>query len=420
MISFIILLTLLSLLVPVYVYIGYPLLLAVLGKFLQGKPVDKCDIFPTVSLIVSCYNEKDVIEEKIHNCMSLDYPKDKLQILFVSDGSDDGTDDVIKQFTSERFSLIRQEGRQGKTSGLNLAMPKCLGEIVVFSDANAIYEPNAIRMLVRNFHDTGVGYVVGAALYRDENENSAGLSESLYWQYEIFIKKLESKLHSVVGGDGAIYAIRKFLYETLDQEDINDFVNPLHIISKGYRGVFDTDAICYEQTAGDFDREGLRKQRIVNRSFTGLMKYKTVLNPLKFGLYSLELMSHKLLRWLIPFFVIFGGAGVFILAQMQILFFQYCLLIGIVFVWFILLGILLRNKPDSPSYLLYPYYFYLVNINSLIGVIMSLCGKVQVTWNTPRVDHDSSNNINLTSSVAYISILTLTILIFTYTLRKIN
>ncbi|MCG6939541.1 MAG: glycosyltransferase family 2 protein, partial [Gammaproteobacteria bacterium] len=371
MISLLIIITLIALIIPVYVYMGYPVLLMMLDKLLKGKPVHRAEITPTVSLIVSCYNEADVIEQKIRNCLALDYPQHQLEILFVSDGSDDGTDEIIKQYCNERIILIRQEGRLGKTMGLNLAMAKASGEIVVFSDANAMYQGNALKMLVRNFHDAAVGYVVGAAIYKDEEESTAGSSENIYWKYEIFIKQIESKLHSVVGGDGAIYAIRKVLYEPLDQQDINDFVNPLQIIAKGYRGIFDAEAICYEQTAGDFDKEGKRKQRIVNRSFTGLMKNKTVLNPFKYGFYTLELFSHKLLRWLIPFFLLIAAVGITVLAQMQVVMFQWVLLIGIVFTWSVLLGKLLKDWAGCPSVLLIPYYFYLVNLNSLKGILQS-------------------------------------------------
>ncbi len=214
MMSLLTIITLIALFIPVYVYIGYPVLLMVLDKLIKGKTIDIADITPTVSLIVSCYNEVDVIEQKIKNCMTIDYPQHQLEILFVSDGSDDGTDELIKQYSNERIKLIRQEGRLGKTMGLNLALAEASGEIVVFSDANAMYKENALKMLVRNFNDASVGYVVGAAIYKDEEESTAGSSENIYWQYEIFIKQIESKLHSVVGGDGAIYAIRKSLYET--------------------------------------------------------------------------------------------------------------------------------------------------------------------------------------------------------------
>jgi len=419
MMCLLIIVTVIALFIPAYVYVGYPILLVVLDKLLKGKTLYKADITPTVSLIVSCYNEVDVIEQKILNCLALDYPQHLLEVLFVSDGSDDGTDEVIKKYCDERIKLIRQEGRLGKTMGLNLALARAEGEIVVFSDANAMYKKNALKMLVRNFNDESVGYVVGAAIYQDSEESAAGSSENAYWQYEIFIKKIESKLHSVVGGDGAIYAIRKALYEPLDKEDINDFVNPLQIIAMGYRGVFDADAICYEQTAGDFDKEGKRKQRIVNRSFTGLMKNKVVLNPFKFGFYSLELLSHKLLRWLIPFFIIVAAAGIILLAQMQIVVFQWLLLLGILFVWSIFLGKLLKDRPGCPSVLLVPYYFYLVNINSLKGVLQSLRGNVQITWSTPRDQQSEQTDSNLKGMLSGVMLLLLTAWLFLNTLRSL-
>lgn len=419
MTSLIIIITLISLFIPVYVYLGYPLLLMALNKLIKGNNVDRAEITPTVSLIVSCYNEVDIIEQKISNCKVLDYPEHLLEIIFVSDGSDDGTDEVIKRYCNGHIKLIRQEGRLGKTMGLNLALAEACGEIVVFSDANAMYKEDAVKMLVRNFNDAAVGYVVGAAIYRDDEESTAGTSENIYWKYEIFIKQIESKLHSVVGGDGAIYAIRKALYEPLDQQDINDFVNPLQIIAKGYRGIFDVDAVCYEQTAGDFDKEGKRKQRIVNRSFTGLMKNKVVLNPFRYGFYSLELLSHKLLRWLIPFFIMIAATGIVVLAQMKIELFQWVLLLGIIFTWSVLLGKVLKGWAGCPSILLIPYYFYLVNMNSMKGIFQSLRGNVQVTWSTPREQAMTKTSINLGITLAVIPLILLTSWLFSVTLQSL-
>ncbi len=419
MITLLIVITVTALFIPVYVYIGYPVLLIILDKLAKCKALMIADIEPSVSLIVSCYNEVDVIEQKIRNCLALDYPLQQLEVIFVSDGSDDGTDERVKQYRSEGIKLIRQEGRLGKTLGLNLALAEAVGEMVVFSDANAMYKADAIKKLVRNFHDPSVGYVVGAAIYRDEEESSSGASENAYWQYEMFIKKIESKLHSVVGGDGAIYAIRKSLYESLDQEDINDFVNPLQIIAKGYRGIFDADAICYEQTAGNFDKEGRRKQRIVNRSFSGLLKNKTVLNPFKFGFFSFEILSHKLLRWLIPFFILFAAVGITILAQMNIEFFQWLLLLGIVFSWLVLSGKFLKDQAVCPSVLLVPYYFYLVNINSMKGVLQSLHGNVQITWSTPREQTSAKNNISAVTLFVFSAFIIVSIWLFVNTLQTL-
>jgi cellulose synthase/poly-beta-1,6-N-acetylglucosamine synthase-like glycosyltransferase len=392
---FILAITLLSLCIILYVYFGYPLLLKLLSLLLKTKATRQDEmLIPEVSLIISCYNEVDVVKEKIENSLAIDYPKDKLKIIIVSDGSDDGTDEIAKQYSTEGIVLIRQEGRLGKTSAINLAMEQVTSEIVVFSDANAMYETDAIKKLVRNFADKTVGYVVGAALYTDGKTSAAAASEDIYWRYEIKLKTLESKLHSVVGGDGAIYAIRRALFIKLDAKDINDFVNPLQIIAQGYRGVFDHEANCLEETAGDFAKEAKRKQRIVNRSFRGLMKMKEVLNPLKFGFFSFEVISHKLLRWLIPVFIMCFALGSLFLSYENIFVFQIITLLGIIFLWLAQVGLLKsRNTRSSPIFFI-PYYFLMVNLYSLLGVLTALAGNIQVTWSTPRVSSEQKGLFN--------------------------
>jgi cellulose synthase/poly-beta-1,6-N-acetylglucosamine synthase-like glycosyltransferase len=391
---FILVITLLSLCLILYVYFGYPLLLKLLSVLLKAKVTLQDEmLIPEVSLIISCYNEVDVVKEKIENSLAIDYPKNKLKIIIVSDGSDDWTDEIAKQYSTEGIVLIRQEGRLGKTSAINVAMEEVTSEVVVFSDANAMYETDAIKKLVRNFADEAVGYVVGAALYTDGNTSAAAASEDIYWRYEIKLKTLESKLHSVVGGDGAIYAIRRALFIKLDAKDINDFVNPLQIIAQGYRGVFDHEANCLEETAGDFAKEAKRKQRIVNRSFRGLMKMKEVLNPLKFGFFSLEVISHKLLRWLIPVFIVCFALGSLFLSYENILPFKIITLLGIIFLWLAQVGLLKsRNTHSSPIFFI-PYYFLMVNYYSLLGVLTALAGNIQVTWSTPRVDANETNQL---------------------------
>jgi len=419
--TFIIIITLLCIFIPCYVYAGYPLILILLNKIIKKKQIQISEITPNTTLIVSCYNEANVIRKKIENCLALDYPKDKLQIIFVSDGSDDGTDEIIKEYAEDNIHLVRQEGRLGKTSGLNLATSQLRTEIIIFSDANALYQKDAIHKLVRNFNDPTVGYVVGAALYVDTDADSASSSEDSYWQYEIYIKKLESNLHSVVGGDGAIYAIRSHLYETLDAKDINDFVNPLQIIAKGYRGIFDQEAKCFEETAGSFYKEGRRKERIVNRSFRGLMKVKSVLNPFKTGLFSLEVISHKLLRWLIPFFIIGMTVGFLVLSYNDFLYFQIFLLLEITFFWLAAIGYFLSSSEKIPHIISIPYYFVLVNISSLLGIIQALKGNIQVTWSPPR-QHKSASSPVLSKRVGIIILLLIvSVSIFTeISLRAIN
>ena len=377
-------------LVPIYVYIGYPLLLFILKTFYTRKHNVDESLSPSVTLIVSCFNEETVIEEKMRNSLLIDYPKEKIEILFLSDGSTDRTDELIKNHVSEQIKLIRQEGRLGKTSGLNMAVPKARGEIIVFSDANAMYQPDAIKKLVRHFADEQVGLVVGAAVYTDGNKNSAAQSENSYWEYELLIKHWESQIHSVVGGDGAIYAIRKNLYDKLDAKDINDFVNPLEIIAKGYRGIFDREAICLEETAGDFSKEARRKERIVNRSFRGLMKVRRVMNPFRTGFFSVEVISHKLLRWLVPVFMLGIAIASIIHSYEGIQIFQLLYILEMLFLWLAIIGFLKQKEQSMSPVFFYPYYFLMVNYYSMIGILKALTGNIQVTWSSPR----QANNKN--------------------------
>lgn len=386
----VLILTTLCLLMPLYVYFGYP---ALLWLFTRGKPTithRRDDSCRSVALIISCYNEAHVIREKLRNSLELDYPKESLQIIVVSDGSDDGTDELVREFSDDRIMLIRQEGRLGKTMGINLAMEQVTAEITVFSDANAMYAPDAITKLIRNFAEREAGYVVGAALYTDSNEGASAQNENLYWRYELAIKAMESRLHSVVGGDGAIYAIRSELWEPLEQRDINDFVNPLQIIAKGYRGIFDPEARCYEETAGDFDREIARKERIVNRSIRGLMRVKATMNPAKVGIFAWQVISHKLLRWLIPLFLAIAVTGSALLAASGYGLFQLIAFAALALILLALIGHRTKDKNALPVWLSVPYYFVMVNLYSLKGIWRALRGQIHVTWSSARPGREQS------------------------------
>lgn len=372
-----------SLFILVYIYIGYPLLLFIFSFFLpKEKPVREM-VHPKVTLIISCYNEESILHNKLKNSLSLYYPKDLLEIFVVSDASTDQTDNIALMYASSGVKLIRQEKRLGKTMGLNFAVSQAHGDVIVFSDANAMYHPDAITHLVEKFTDQRVGYVVGEARYVKNFKSTAAKSENSYWNYEIFLKKIESRLHSVVGGDGAIYAIRRNLYDPLEESDINDFVNPLQIIIKGYRGVFAHQAICEEETSGTFKKEFNRKVRIVNRSFNGLLRTKEVLNPFVSGIFSFEIISHKLLRWFSPFFAIIFISSTWMLALQNIFFGK---LISPIFLFFVILAYWGHCKAEEhPSlFLSIPYYFTLVNIASFVGITKRLKGQVQVTWDPPR------------------------------------
>ena len=371
-----------------YVYAGYPVLLLLMAKLFpqRHRQDERCE--PTVTLIISAHNEEKVIREKLTNSLQLDYPPDKLSVVVVSDGSTDGTDDIVRTFADRGVCLVRPAQRRGKTAGLNVALAGVTSEITVFSDANAIYDRSAIRRLVRHFADEKVGYAVGYAHYENAAQSDAGKSENTYWDMEVKMKEWESAFSSVVGGDGAIYAIRTNLYEPMQETDINDFVNPLQIVAKGYRGIFDREARCSEHPAAHFSKEFSRKVRIANRSFNGLLRVPQACNPLRVGRFAWLLISHKLLRWFSPFFLCLHfaaslGTGAHGPVSLPAL--AAVLLYGAIAA-LALLGWWQDKRGPSVALFYIPYYFMLMNTASAIGIIMRLKGKVISVWETVRAE----------------------------------
>jgi cellulose synthase/poly-beta-1,6-N-acetylglucosamine synthase-like glycosyltransferase len=368
--------------VVVYVYAGYPLLLVVLSGLGARRPVRKGEIEPGVTLIVSAFNEAAVIAEKIRNSLALDYPREKIEIVVISDASDDGTDEIVGQFAAQGVRLLRMSDRGGKTLGLNAGVRAAKGEIVVFSDANAMYLPDAIRKMARNFADPAVGAVVGESTYADA-EGGAQQSESLYWKYETGIKRLETQIGSTVGGDGAIYAIRRSLYRDMRADALSDFVNPMQIVQAGYRCIYEPEAQSIEEAAEGFEKEFRRKVRIVNRAWRATWTLPALLNPLRFGWFSLELISHKLLRWLMPVFLV-AVLVVNVLLIERAPLYSWLMLLQLLFYALALAGYLTRGRPTQPRLLYVPYYFCLVNIASARGIIEAYRGRTYTTWATPR------------------------------------
>lgn len=365
-----------------YVYAGYPALL-ILARQLRGRRAVYCaDVQERVTIVVSAFNEEDCIEGKLRNFQTLDYSKDSLRLVVVSDASSDGTDNIVSAFDDLRITLLRMPDRGGKTLGLNAALLQIPDGIVVFTDANAMFEPGAIRHLASNFADPSVGGVVGESGYQPSNA-AADVEESRYWSYESFIKATETDLGSVVGGDGAIYAIRRALYEPMPADGLSDFLNPLQIVRRGYRFVYDRRAKCFEDGAETFEGEYRRKVRIVNRAWRTAMRMKGLLDFRRFGIFSAQFLSHKLLRWLVPFVL---AALLVVSAMLAATAPIYAVaLAGQLGVYLLAFaGMLLRSRSRLPAVLSLPYYFTLVNVASARGVIEAYLGKTYTTWNTVR------------------------------------
>ena len=373
-----------------YPYLVYPVLLWLLAQVsprrttLAGQPSD----LPSLTLVISAYNEAEVIGGKIENSIAIDYPVDRLEVLVVSDASDDATDGIVRDWQARdpRVRLVRQEERRGKTSGLNLAMGEARGEVVVFSDANAMYRPDALRKLVRHFADPEVGYVVGAQLYHPGAESEATASEGLYWRLELMLKRLESRFDSVVGGDGAIYAIRRQLFWPLQPDDINDFVNPLQIVADGYRGVFDPEATCTEDAAEGFAKEFRRKRRIVNRTWRAVRRYGHRLSLTRHTRFLFLLLSHKVIRWFsLPIFALalMANVGIVMLAPSPL--YLTTLAAMLAGIGLGLLGRALdRRGLRMPRVVYLPYYYFLVNLAALLGIWDEARGVRHAVWTHVR------------------------------------
>jgi cellulose synthase/poly-beta-1,6-N-acetylglucosamine synthase-like glycosyltransferase len=248
-----------------------------------------------------------------------------------------------------------------------------------------MYQPDVIEKFVRHFADQKIGYVVGNARYfENASDSQSSQSEGLYWKLETWLKRKESEFESVVGGDGAIYAIRRELYSPLLPTDINDFLNPLQIVMRGYRGLFDPEVVCYEATADTFAQEFRRKVRIVSRALNAVWRANGALNPFCNARHWWLLVSHKILRWFAPFFLLgFFFTSLFLVG---VPFFRWVLLAQVLCYLLAIAGWFLQDNPASPKLLSTAFYFCVVNLASLLGCIKCLRGDLSGTWVPHRVE----------------------------------
>lgn len=355
-------------------YLGYPVAMALLAKFFR-KPYLKSDIEPQVTIVIPAHNEEKVIAAKIENALSLEYPEQKLEILLVLDGCTDGTKAIAAGFSDSRIKLIEQEPRRGKMAALNSAVAKAIGDIIVFTDANSLYEKDAIRKLVRNFADERIGCVCGELKYR--NESLAGEGEDLYWKYEKVIKEKESSLLSLLVVNGSIYAIRKKLFEPVEETLADDFVVPMILARKGYGLVYEPEAITSEKTAAN-TKEGIKqKARIIAQGLKASFAIGPVIissGPLR----VFQFLFHKFVRWFVPvLLVLIFIANLFILDRP---FYRGVILCQILFYLSAVAGYILEENSIKLKVLKIPLYFCIVNLASAIGLLRFVTGGIKATW----------------------------------------
>jgi lipopolysaccharide/colanic/teichoic acid biosynthesis glycosyltransferase/cellulose synthase/poly-beta-1,6-N-acetylglucosamine synthase-like glycosyltransferase len=287
----------------VYTYIGYPILLTVLVR-LFGREVKKQGMTPSVSVILAAYNEERVIREKIENLLSLDYPADRLEILIGSDGSSDRTVEIVRSMNAERVQLFDFRERRGKVSVLNQLAAKAKGEILVFTDASEMFDVQAIRHLTANFADPKVGAVSGQLMMTGSETNGSTQGVSAYWKYEKMLRALEGRLYSMLGATGAIYAIRRSLYQAPAASTIlDDVAIPLGAVKRGYRVVFEAQALAFERATEKSRDEFKRKVRTLTGNYQEYFNLDRFLTRNTVGI-AFQVFSHKVLRLLAPFAMI--------------------------------------------------------------------------------------------------------------------
>ena len=370
-----------SLAVVAYVYIGYLASAVLLAKILN-RNVSKQDIEPSVTVVISAFNEEQEIEQTILNKLAQDYQAGRLEVIVVSDGSVDRTDDIVRELVDRsdgRLRFLRQEPRQGKTQALNLAIQNVTTDIVVFADANSIYAPNTIRMLVRNFADPTVGYVTGRMVYTNPADSGVGEGSGTYISYENVLRVIETKLGSIVGVNGGIDAIRKNLYVPMRADQLPDFVLPLSVVENGKRVVFEPEAVVYEQTLANAADEFRMRVRVSLRALWALYDKRRLLNPLHNGLYAWQLISHKVMRY-VAFLPLFGLllSNLFI-TSVHPFYFGFLILQLVVYT-FAVLGHFLRNRTIRMAELLVPYYFFILNAACGLAFWKFINGKKMVLW----------------------------------------
>lgn len=357
----------------VYHYAGYPLLLALLAALRKEKNYPPLGELPPLTLLISVYNEEDVIRQRLENCRALDYPKEKLRVLVVSDGSGDGTHEIVEEYRDFGIELEVVPGRVGKTGALNQVIPALDTDLVVFTDANSMLRPDALRLLVRPFADPRVGAVCGEL----ELAGDAG-AEGAYWRYEKAIKQWESRVSTLTVANGALYALRKNLHRPMNPQAANDFQHPLQVALQGYITVYEPRAIARESGGGSEAVEAQRRVRIIARGWKGLGSHLAVLNPFKAGFFTFQFVSRKLLRWLGPVFMAAALAANLALAGRGL--FSIILAGQGLFYSLALLGAVLNRKGRRflPAYL--PYYFCLINWSALRALIRVILGRDSARW----------------------------------------
>lgn len=365
-----------------YNYLLFPAGIILLARIRGGDMTERLNAvnksLPTVTLIIAAYNEERVIEAKILNSLELDYPREQLRIVVVSDGSTDSTPQIAQRFQNQGVLSLHEPERRGKTAALNRAVASVTSELVVFSDANNMFDKNALRQMVKHFADPNVGGVCGLKQIYDSVERESSQGDSLYWQYESAIKESESRLDSITGADGEIFAIRRSLYQPVDRTVINDDAEiTFALIKQGYRVLYERNAVSREQASIRIEDDFHVKVRMVSGGFQTIARHWAFLLPPR-SWFAFTFISHKLLRWLAPeLMILIAISSLWLMASP---FFLVMVILQGAFYSLAVLGWITRHGIGRRAVFYVPFYFCAMNLAALHGLWRYLAGTQTTQW----------------------------------------
>lgn len=364
-----------SLFLIFFSYFGYPMSLKLL-TFIKRLQVSKSPYEPNITLIITACNEERRIREKMENTIILDYPREKLQVLVASDGSNDNTNELVKSYEKPGIMLLAFTERRGKEYAQKDAVLHATGDVIIFSDVATMLDPHGLKAIVSNFSDSTIGCVSSVDKVIDRDGKPCG--EGFYVRYEMWLRDLESQVNSLVGLSGSFFAARKEVCRDFSGDMQSDFRTVLNSMRLGLRGVSDPESIGYYQDVADNKREFDRKVRTVLRGLTVFFLNTEFLNPLRYGLFSYQYLCHKLLRWLVPLFLVTAFVTNIIIVSNSYLF-AILLLLQIIF-YSIAIGGWFSKSPPSHAALKIPLYFVTVNMAILVAWWRFALGKRMVMW----------------------------------------
>lgn len=378
----------LSLGLVVYPYVIYPLVLFLTYSVTQawrdlrylGSPRNRrtetpsLAALPGVSVIVPAHNEEKVLPSKIENLRDLDYPRDRMQVIFVSDGSEDGTNEILQALREENYHCILLNQRRGKANALNHAVAQANNEILIFCDAATLFEPDAVKKLVRHFSDPEVGAVCGAVRYQAGSD--AQQTEGAYWKYESALRMMEARLGAILNASGCIYALRRECFSPIPLSTIlEDFVIPMRARRLGFSVLYDPEAVAIEFPASTVSGEFTRRVRLAVGSFRALGDLVRV--PWR-GFTPFALISHKLLRWLVPFFAItLFVSNVFLMRSPS---YRVALAAQVLFYCWAGLGFFFYQHMRRVRYGLVPYFLFAMHLAFIVGFFRCVMGADRAVW----------------------------------------